>query len=616
MGRVASSAMAILFSAVISVSLRPLDPRPDAHADDAQSACKSLVTRTVMAGEIRICERSNVSLRLAPFCPGDPLNVVLALFAYADPIETAPYLRRWTAEAIDALQMSTHPNVKVGIVYIQGNGTVLLDLTNDEHRVRGASRIPYFAAYRSNDLCMKCALTKAAGLLAKVGRDERKVIIQLGAIGAIDEVLEAPLFRDWVQGARTAKSAADLFIVTCPWTLTCKEFPGGPPSNWWREASPGYYFEGTAPGGFPGALKKVVRQSVRTDVGAVLVRDEWPDGVELVVGGIAPVPAFVDPATRRVRWDIAAPITQALTLTYQVRPLAIGTHTFTGGQLVITDSLQQTNVLPLPTGVLTVTGPCEPPTPTPTSPPPPTDTPTATSTPEPPTLTPTPPRATPSPAPTGTSPPRPVFLPLTLRERCVPGQKRIDVVLVIDASTSMLDPTSSGRSKLVAARAAAAGFLDQLHLADGDQAAVIAFNDAARVLQGLSGDRQALDDALDRIAVAPTTRLDLAVEAAHAELVGPRHRPDSAAVAIVLTDGKANPVGPEVAVTKARLARAGGVTLFTIGLGDDLDDWALAAIASRATYYYRAPDAEALAAIYAAIAVEIPCPAEGYWARR
>jgi hypothetical protein len=117
-------------------------------------------------------------------------------------------------------------------------------------------------------------------------------------------------------------------------------------------------------------------------------------------------------------------------------------------------------------------------------------------------------------------------------------------------------------------------------------------------------------------AVAPTTRLDLAIESAHAELVGRRHRPGSAAVAIVLTDGKANPVGPEVAVARARLARDAGVTFFTIGLGDDLDDWAVAAIASRATYYHRAPDAEALAAIYAAIAVEIHCPADLCWGRR
>jgi hypothetical protein len=34
------------------------------------------------------------------------------------------------------------------------------------------------------------------------------------------------------------------------------------------------------------------------------------------------------------------------------------------------------------------------------------------------------------------------------------------------------------------------------------------------------------------------------------------------------------------------------------------------------SYYYRAPDGEDLAEIYEAIAVEIPCPAEGYWGRR
>jgi Mg-chelatase subunit ChlD len=611
-----ATAMAVVTA--IGLSLAALDPpsyRLAAYSGSGdESSCTSVVSRTLEPSAIRSCEHGDVHLQVRPSCPGDPLNVVLALWAYAHPQATAPYYRAWTMAAVDAMQMSTHPNVKVGIVYVRDNGTILLDLTNDERRVRGASRVPYVYDDSSAHMCLQCAFGMAEGILAGASRNERKVII---SIGAVDWLALSPWREDWQQAARTAKKAADLFILACPWSWdpTCKVF-FGVPTEWWREATPGYYFEGTNPGAFAAAIKMLVKKTMRSDLTAVSVSDEWPTGVELVPGSVTPLPALVDPMTRRLRWEIGAPITQALTLTYQVRPLAIGTHTFAGGQLVITDSLQQTNVLPLPTGVLTVTGPCEPPTPTPTPPPPPTDTPTATPTAEPPTPTPTRQPATPSPSPTATRAPRPVFLPLVLREHCVPGQKRIDVVLVIDASTSMLERTSSARSKLAAAQAAAAGFLDQLHLAQGDQAAVIAFNDAARVLQGLSGDRRALDLALGRIAVAPTTRLDLAIESAHAELVGRRHRPGNAAVAIVLTDGKANPVGPEVAVAKARLARDAGVTIFTIGLGDDLDDWALAAIASRATYYFRAPDADALAAIYAAIAVEIPCPAEGFWGRR
>ena len=55
---------------------------------------------------------------------------------------------------------------------------------------------------------------------------------------------------------------------------------------------------------------------------------------------------------------------------------------------------------------------------------------------------------------------------------------------------------------------------------------------------------------------------------------------------------------------------------FTVGLGDELDVWALEAMASRPSYFHRAPDGEDLRAIYRAIAVEIPCPAKDYWGGR
>ena len=103
---------------------------------------------------------------------------------------------------------------------------------------------------------------------------------------------------------------------------------------------------------------------------------------------------------------------------------------------------------------------------------------------------------------------------------------------------------------------------------------------------------------------------------AHEVLASPERRSGDAAAMVLLTDGKANPVGPEVAVERARLAKDDGITIFTIGLGEYLDLDALSAIASKPSYFYRAPDAEDLAAIYAAIAIEIPCPVEEFWGRR
>ena len=243
-------------------------------------------------------------------------------------------------------------------------------------------------------------------------------------------------------------------------------------------------------------------------------------------------------------------------------------------------------------------------------------TPTATVTPSPTsvqTSTPAPsrtPTATPSPT------PGPIYLPILLREHCTPDQRRTDVVLVVDASSSMLDETATGRTKLVAAVAAAGTFLDQLELGDGDQAAIVSFNAVATVHAELTSHRPTLNAAMARIDPASQTCLVCGVEAGALELASTRRRSDNTPLLIVLTDGLSNPRPSSEAVDRAAQAKNAGVIIHTIGLGDTLDFDALEAIASEPAYFHRAPGAEDLAAIYQHIAVEIPCPPSRYWGRR
>jgi len=265
-------------------------------------------------------------------------------------------------------------------------------------------------------------------------------------------------------------------------------------------------------------------------------------------------------------------------------------------------------------------------TPTPDLPPTATPTPSQTSSP---TATPFPsasasppptiaPSATPSPTPPPTALPRPIYLPLALHLRCDPAQQRVDVALVLDASSSMGELTRSGRPKIDAALDAARAFLDLLALddpsnpgppnPDGDQAAIVAFHADAWLLAPLTDDRAALDTALDAVALGQQTRLDRAVAVGAQALSDvSRRRPGNLPVLVLLTDGRANPVPVDVAITEAATAKAAGVTLFTIGLGDDLDADALAAMASTPAGFLRAPDAEDLAAVYAQVARSIPC---------
>jgi Mg-chelatase subunit ChlD len=255
----------------------------------------------------------------------------------------------------------------------------------------------------------------------------------------------------------------------------------------------------------------------------------------------------------------------------------------------------------------------EAPSATPTVPPSPSASPTPTGTP---TASAT---ATPSPTSTPTRVPRPAYLPLTLAERCTPTRRAADVVLVLDTSTSMQQPTAAGRTKLEAARAAVAAFVGLM--APSDQAGLVWFNDRAAVAQGLTGDRPALLAALATVPTAEHTRLDLGLSVGADEARGPRHVPGHDPVLILLTDGRPNTVptpaggGSQDDTVRAAAAdaKARGVRVIAIGLGQDVDGALLAAMVSQPDDLYLTADAEDLARIYRAIAALIPCGERGFW---
>jgi Mg-chelatase subunit ChlD len=194
-------------------------------------------------------------------------------------------------------------------------------------------------------------------------------------------------------------------------------------------------------------------------------------------------------------------------------------------------------------------------------------------------------------------------------------------MLVLDASTSMLEEVRLGHTKQDAAAEAAGRFIDLIvarPLGRGHQAGVVWFNDTAVLEQGLTDDTAALHAALERIVNRPFSRLDLGVREAHEELMSARRNPNNRPVIIVLTDGQANPEPVETAIEEAERAKGAGAMVFVVGLGnrEALDDAELRQIASRPEYYYQTPDAGTLTNIYEEIAGVIPCPLEQFWGRR
>jgi len=223
----------------------------------------------------------------------------------------------------------------------------------------------------------------------------------------------------------------------------------------------------------------------------------------------------------------------------------------------------------------------------------------------------------PSPVPTATLTPTPesvpgtLYVPLALQHGCRPVEQHTDVVLAIDASSSMRE-MSAGVTKIDAARDAAQSFVDLLVLG-ADQAAIVAFNEQATLVAPLTGDRAALVQAIDGIATDVGTRIDRALAVSAGELTSIRARPGNNRVIVIMTDG--HPSGGTEAEARAAAAdaRRRGVAIFAVGLGDDVDTALLSDIAPGPDAVLLAPAATELRAIYGAIAGRLPCPGGVIW---
>lgn len=255
-----------------------------------------------------------------------------------------------------------------------------------------------------------------------------------------------------------------------------------------------------------------------------------------------------------------------------------------------------------------------PPTPTPETSPTPTASPTATTSPTdapsptpPATASPSPsatatasptasPTLTPSPTASPTPEPLALFLPLLLRETCPKlTAAPLDIVLVIDASTSMRGPTRAGRSKLEAAIDASR--VPVALVGGRSRLAIVSFNQRAERMSELSADPTILGMALDAIQSREGSRLDAGLTEALAVLASAA--PGAERRIVALTDGLPSPSTPEQARAAAAAARDAGVQIETIGLGGDVDAALLTDIAGSPERYHAAPDAEDLRALFA-----------------
>jgi uncharacterized protein YegL len=193
---------------------------------------------------------------------------------------------------------------------------------------------------------------------------------------------------------------------------------------------------------------------------------------------------------------------------------------------------------------------------------------------------------------------------LQLGGSCPSLAEQADILLVVDRSNSMNDSDISGRPKIVAAKEAVLTFLDLMDL-QRDQVGLATLQSTARLDVQLTQDKTAVAVAIAGIQATGGTDIAAGIDVAVAELSSPRHRAKAKPIIILLTDG--NPFNSTrlTTVEAADRARHMGITIYSIGLGTDVDPNLLRVVARTGQYYFAAPTGAQLRDVYAAIAKRI-----------
>ncbi len=346
-----------------------------------------------------------------------------------------------------------------------------------------------------------------------------------------------------------------------------------------------YAPDATALGGIYAEIAR--RLSATVLARSLTVTDELPSDMRFVGPSAGPTPRVTG---NTLSWTFTDLPFDGLSMSYRVQPQQIGRRpTNVRAWAEFVDGLDEPGDLTFPVPVVDVLSQPPPPTRTPT--PRPTTTPSTT------------PTATPRPA-------EPIFLPLVVFQRCQDKTVFADVMLAIDTSGSMAQPSADGqRTRLQVAAEAATQFVTLLLAEQGNQAGVVTFDQDARLLAPLTGDAAQLQMVLAGLQSVHGTRIDRGLQEAAAELSGPRAQPEGNHVIVLLTDGRVD-IDPQQVVAAADIAKGAGISVVAIGLGSDADvDFdLLGRIASGPDKVFRAPSTSELRLIYSQIAYTIRCP--------
>jgi CubicO group peptidase (beta-lactamase class C family) len=245
--------------------------------------------------------------------------------------------------------------------------------------------------------------------------------------------------------------------------------------------------------------------------------------------------------------------------------------------------------------------------------------------------------------PRATAEPKPVYLPVTIKDiACTPVATYLDVAFVLDGSSYMETPRGASQAWEVARGniRSMLGLMDFTPDARGqaDRAAVIVYRNhnapEPGEQMGLSGDKAAVERFVNGLVLGDprdTSRIDTGLEYGRAALrQGRRTRPESKPVIVVLSELQAKNVpfghipecesrrngNEECAVLKvADSIKAEGITIavFATGTanrgGQMLPDMAT----DRVTLFFERPTTDQIRGVYQRLAPRTECPKKDFW---
>jgi uncharacterized protein YegL len=179
----------------------------------------------------------------------------------------------------------------------------------------------------------------------------------------------------------------------------------------------------------------------------------------------------------------------------------------------------------------------------------------------------------------------------------------LEVAMVSDRSPSMTPPAAD-ENRLEILKNASTDFVERLDAED--EAAAVSWSDTATLDQELTANHQAVIDAINNLNEGSGGQnLDGGINTATTELTtGTNASEDATKVMVVATDAAANNFDDGTALQAAEDAKAEGITVVAIAIGQDADQESIQQLAS-GDLYYNASDPNALDQIFTDITGDV-----------